>query len=75
MPYALISSEEKSYSGNRIVQLESQTFDVAPPLFWKECSVELYYGVWFYDPVTDQFVNAGQTSSNDDAGSAPNVIG
>ena len=75
MLYALISSGEKSYSGNRVVQLESQPFDVAPPLFWKECGVELYRGIWFYDPATDQFVNADQSSANNDAGNAPNVIG
>jgi hypothetical protein len=60
MPYALISPEEKSNNGARIAQLAGQPFEVALPLFWKECSVELYSGVWFYDPQTDQFVNASQ---------------
>jgi hypothetical protein len=60
MPYALISPEEKSGNGARIAQLAGQPFDVALPLFWKECPVDLYYGAWFYDSQTDQFVNASQ---------------
>ena len=73
MPYALISPEEKFNAGVRIAQLSGQPFEVAEPLFWKECPVDLYYGVWFYDPQTDHFVNISQVV--EPSGSEPNVIG
>jgi hypothetical protein len=75
MPYALIAPKEKSYSGQRVVQIESQPFEVAAPLFWKECDVGLYRGVWYYDPDKDDFVSVSQSNPIDESGTAPDVIG
>ena len=36
MKYALISPDEE----NRIVQVEEQKFDVAPPLYWIKCPLD-----------------------------------
>lgn len=42
--FALIAPQE----GNRICQIESDTFEVAPPLFWAECPPEATTA-WTYE--------------------------
>jgi hypothetical protein len=64
---ALISPSEK-----RNIHVDSETnkdafriaevkpndgdFDVAPPLFWKECPDECEPDLWYYDPETEDFI-------------------
>jgi hypothetical protein len=50
---ALISPNEKrtDYQGNvgeRVAQVEIQTFEVAPPLFWTDCPSDCVADVWWY---------------------------
>lgn len=50
---ALISPEEKvtDYQGNvgeRIAQVEQNTFEVAPPLHWVDCPDNCVADVWWY---------------------------
>lgn len=74
MTYALVSPQEPVGNGYRVAQLAGTPFDVAPPLFWKECSTDLYYGEWYYDPNTDQFVLLTPPTPTAPGGE-PNVIG
>jgi hypothetical protein len=50
---ALISPNEKrtDYQGNvgeRVAQVESQSFEVAAPLFWVDCADDCVADVWWY---------------------------
>jgi hypothetical protein len=50
---ALISPNEKrtDYEGNvgeRVAQVEQQSFDVAAPLFWVDCPDDCVVDVWWY---------------------------
>lgn len=50
---ALISPNEKrtDYQGNvgeRVAQVEAQTFEVAAPLFWTDCPDDCVADVWWY---------------------------
>lgn len=50
---ALISPNEKrtDYQGNvgeRIAQVEPQTFEVAEPLFWVDCPDDCVADIWWY---------------------------
>lgn len=51
---ALISPNEKAYSydgtllGQRIAQVQENTFPVAPPLFWTVCPVDCVADLWYY---------------------------
>jgi hypothetical protein len=50
---ALISPNEKvtDYQGNvgeRVAQVEQNTFEVAPPLFWIDCPDDCVADVWWY---------------------------
>jgi hypothetical protein len=33
----------------RVAEVESQPFEVAPPLFWTECSDDVVEDQWYYD--------------------------
>lgn len=52
--YALISPNEPIYSydetllGQRIAQVQSDTFEVAPPLFWVECADDVSPDQFYY---------------------------
>lgn len=39
-----------------IAEVAPAGFEVAPPLFWKECGDEVTADFWYLDSVTDQFV-------------------
>lgn len=50
---ALISPNEKvtDYEGNvgeRIAQVEQNTFEVAPPLHWVDCPDDCVADIWWY---------------------------
>lgn len=55
MKYALIAPNEISGEGYRVVQVEAQSFDVALPLYWKECDDSITTQYWF-NPNTELFV-------------------
>jgi len=74
MLYALISPEQKIKNGVRICEISSNPFEVAAPLFWKECSSNLYRGDWYYDMKTEQFVEVPPPPPAPTSGEAPNVI-
>lgn len=53
MKKALVSPQEKrtDYEGNvgeRIAQVEQNSFEVAAPLFWVDCSDDCVADVWWY---------------------------
>jgi hypothetical protein len=56
MKHALISPNEPRESGYRVAEVEAQPFEVAAPLFWAACADDVQADVYFYDPVTQQFV-------------------
>jgi hypothetical protein len=74
MLYALIFPNQKVKDGVRILELSTNPFDVAPPLFWKECTTDLYRGEWYYDMNTEQFVEIPAPPPAPTSGEAPNVI-
>lgn len=51
---ALISPEEQVNSGYRVAQVEENSFEVAPPLFWVDCSNEVIQDQFWYDPTDEQ---------------------
>jgi hypothetical protein len=51
---ALISPEEKVNTGYRVAQVEENSFEVAPPLFWVDCSNEVIQDQFWYDPTDEQ---------------------
>lgn len=55
MKYALIAPNEVSGEGYRIAQVETQSFEVALPLYWKECEDIITTNYWF-NPNTESFV-------------------
>lgn len=52
---ALISPNEPCASGFRIAEVSSNSFDVAEPLFWIDCSDEIVPDLFWFDP-NDQTV-------------------
>jgi hypothetical protein len=53
MKKALVSPNEvvTSYdgtTGQRVAETAAAEFEVAPPLFWLDCSDECEAGLWFY---------------------------
>lgn len=40
----------------RIAQVSPTVFDVAPPLFWKECGDQVVADYWYLNSVTDQIL-------------------
>lgn len=47
---ALISPNEPFATGCRVAEVAGQAFDVAPPLFWVDCSDDVAASEVFYDP-------------------------
>lgn len=60
MKQALISPNEQVYSysgqllGERVAEVTSTPFEVAPPLFWMACQDNVTADQWYYDTVTFQ---------------------
>jgi hypothetical protein len=58
MKQALISPTEKVYSysgtllGERVAEVTTQPFEVAPPLFWIACPDDCVADQWYYDTTT-----------------------
>ena len=52
---ALISPNEPRETGYRVAQVESQEFEVAPPLFWVSCADDVVADQFWYDP-SDQTI-------------------
>lgn len=55
MKYALIAPNEVSGEGYRVAQVETQSFDVALPLYWKQCEDNITTNYWF-NPNTEAFI-------------------
>jgi len=55
MKAALVSPEEKVYSydgsllGERIAEVSTNPFEVAPPLFWVSCPDDAIADRWYWD--------------------------
>jgi len=47
---ALISPNEPRETGYRIAEVKSQSFEVAQPLFWVDCSDDVVADRFWYDP-------------------------
>lgn len=43
-------------NAERVAEVTTQPFDVAPPLFWISCDDTIVADQWYYDKVTQQFV-------------------
>lgn len=56
MKHALISPNEPRYTGVRIAEVSSSTFEVAAPLFWVEVADNVTAEKYFYDMQTQQTV-------------------
>jgi hypothetical protein len=60
MKEALISPMEKVYNydgtllGDRVAEVTTQPFEVAPPLFWVSCQDNVVADQFYYDPNTYQ---------------------
>jgi hypothetical protein len=60
MKEALISPMEKVYNydgtllGDRVAEVTTQPFEVAPPLFWVACQDNVVADQFYYDPNTYQ---------------------
>ena len=54
MKAALVSPEEKVYSydgsllGERIAEVSTNPFEVAPPLFWVSCADDVVADQWYW---------------------------
>jgi len=57
MKHALISPNEPRYTGVRIAEVSSSTFQVAAPLFWVDVADEVTAEKYFYDMQTHQPVH------------------
>jgi len=47
---ALISPIEPRATGYRVAQVEQESFEVAPPLFWVDCAEDVKADHFWYDP-------------------------
>jgi hypothetical protein len=62
MKQALISPLEKVYSyggqllGERVAEVTTTPFEVAPPLFWTACADDVVADQWYYDTNSYQIV-------------------
>lgn len=76
MKKALISPNEPVELGYRVAEVADQSFEVAPPLFWIECTDDVVAGQFYYDPVDTQIkaVPVVVAAPVTPIGSAPNVI-
>lgn len=52
MKQALISPLEPRETGYRVAEVVDVAFEVAPPLFWIECSDDVVADQWYYDNQT-----------------------
>jgi len=52
MKKALISPLEIREAGFRIAEVCAQSFDIASPLFWVDCSDDVVADAYWFDPVT-----------------------
>ena len=43
-------------NAERVAEVSDTTFEVAPPLFWVDCSDNIVADQWYYDSVTTDFV-------------------
>lgn len=55
MKNALISPNEPRETGYRVAQISDVTFEVAPPLFWVECSDDIVTDQFWYNPANQSF--------------------
>jgi len=58
MKKALISSNEfvvnfDGTTGYRVAEVETQTFEVNPALFWVDCPDDCIADLWYYNTTTD----------------------
>lgn len=53
---ALISPIETNLHGARIAQVSTESFDIAEPLYWVDCPIDVTPETHTYDEVTKQFV-------------------
>lgn len=62
MKAALVSPNELVYSydgtllGERIAEVTTKPFDIAPPLFWVSCADDVVADQWYYDKNAQQCV-------------------
>jgi hypothetical protein len=49
---ALISPNEPRQAGYRIAEVAQNSFEIAPPLFWVDCSDDVIADLYWYDPAT-----------------------
>ena len=71
-------------NAERVAEVTSQPFDVAPPLFWVSCADDVVADQWYYDNVAQQIMQIiypqKPTSSSQDTTATttgtggPNVI-
>jgi hypothetical protein len=52
---ALISPNEPRETGYRVAEVSANQFDVAEPLFWVDCSDDVFADQKWYDPLDQQF--------------------
>lgn len=43
-------------NAERVAQVETTPFDVAPPLFWVECNDDVIADAWYYDAATSAII-------------------
>jgi hypothetical protein len=43
-------------NAERVAEVTSQPFDVAPPLFWVSCADDVVADQWYYDKVAQQTI-------------------
>jgi hypothetical protein len=55
MKKALISPLEARETGYRIADVEQEEFEVASPMFWKECPDDVTQDTHWYDPSDETF--------------------
>ena len=62
MKQALISPTEQVYNysgmllGERVAEVVTTPFEVAPPLFWVACADDVVADQWYYDTTTSQII-------------------
>jgi hypothetical protein len=42
-------------NAQRVAEICESTFEVAPPLFWMECSTNIVADAWYFDSVEQEF--------------------
>lgn len=55
MKSALISPDEPRETGYRVAEVCDNSFEVASPLFWVQCSNNITASEFWYDPSDQQF--------------------